>query len=418
MQLKLNLLAGLLAMSLGGTPAMAQDGSAEAETVEEAKSELELMREELEQLKVEYQLLQQRQRNELIQRELERAELESQASLEKARQERALADLRQSVAQMEAEAKLRKTKRDREVEQIKAEASMITAENSLRAAEVKRQKTETDYASQQYQAKLAELKGQLSVLETKNEVNDKVTADIEYLRDPLVDGTLYVSDRRISLNGAIVTGTADYVTERIHFFNNQSKEMPIFIVIDRCPGGSVMEGYRIVKAMESSPAPVHVVVKSYAASMAAVITTLADHSYAYPNAIILHHQMSSGMFGNLTQQQEQLDNGNEWARRLAVPVADRMGVSYERFVELMYENNSDGDWEEFADEAVKINWVNTTVDEIRETGIRERPTSGRWSMPFFFQNIEEDADGRPFIKLPPLEPFDHYFIHDPYNFYR
>ena len=77
--------------------------------------------------------------------------------------------------------------------------------------------------------------------------------------------------------------------------------------IDRCPGGSVMEGYRIVKAMQASKAPIHVVVKSFAASMAAVITTLAVHSYAYPNAVILHHQMSTGANGNMTQIKEQVE---------------------------------------------------------------------------------------------------------------
>ena len=50
----------------------------------------------------------------------------------------------------------------------------------------------------------------------------------------------------------------------------------IFIVIDTSPRGSVMAGYRILKAMESSDAPVHVVVKSFAASMAAAITTLGE----------------------------------------------------------------------------------------------------------------------------------------------
>ena len=106
---------------------------------------------------------------------------------------------------------------------------------------------------------------------------------------------MVISDRRIPLNGPITNETADYVTTRIHFFNNKDPKLPIFIVIDDSPGGSVMAGYRILKAMEGSDAPVHVVVKSFAASMAAAIATLAKHSYAYPNAVILHHQISAGL---------------------------------------------------------------------------------------------------------------------------
>jgi ATP-dependent Clp protease protease subunit len=251
--------------------------------------------------------------------------------------------------------------------------------------------------------------------ETKDEVSAVVLEDIDYTMMPKQGDTLYITDRRIALNGAIVSGTARYMTDRIHYFNNLDSEKPIFIVIDSCPGGSVMEGYRIVQAMQQSDAPVHVVVKSFAASMAAVITTLADHSYAYPNAIILHHQMSSGMRGNLTQQAEALENGFEWAKRLAQPVADKMGVSDE-FVELMYENNSDGDWEEFADEAVRLKWVNDIVTEIREVSMRETPSS-RAATPFgFFMQAEEmgykrDDRGEWYIELPPLGPYDHYFIH-------
>ena len=56
-----------------------------------------------------------------------------------------------------------------------------------------------------------------------------------------------------------------------------------------------MAGYKILKAMEGSAAPVYVVVKSFAASMAANIATQSKKSFAYPNAIILHHQISGSL---------------------------------------------------------------------------------------------------------------------------
>ena len=72
---------------------------------------------------------------------------------------------------------------------------------------------------------------------------------------------LYISDRRIAFNGAVTEQLADYVCTRIAFYNNQSSEFPIFIVVDNSPGGSVAAGYQIQKAMAASKAPVHVVVK-------------------------------------------------------------------------------------------------------------------------------------------------------------
>jgi ATP-dependent Clp protease protease subunit len=295
--------------------------------------------------------------------------------------------------------------------------------------------------AQKYQEEMAAINAKLQVKETRNKLTATVVDQIEYRTEPLKDGVLYVSDRRIPLNGPIYSGTADYVCDRIDYFNNQSKDLPIFIVIDSSPGGSVMEGYRIVKAIETSPAPVHVVVKSFAASMAAIITTLAPHSYAYPNAVILHHQMSSGMSGNLTQQKEQLENANEWARRLAQPLADKMDVTMDRLVEMMYENNSDGDWEEFADKAVELKWVNHVIHEIREEGIRDQPADAQAPVLFFFQaedkvdqagrpvvtrprtfsyGFEEkvDNEGRPYIMLPRLRPFDYYFMYNPDGYYK
>ena len=129
--------------------------------------------------------------------------------------------------------------------------------------------------------------------------------------------------------------------------------------------------------------------------------------------------MSSGMRGNLTQQQEQLEDAFEWAKRLAVPVADKMGVSYERFVEMMYENNSDGDWEEFADVAQELKWVENIVQEIRELSHRDTPTSERGVSFFFMAEMEQrDEKGNAYVPLPRLRPFDHYFLYNPDGYFR
>jgi ATP-dependent Clp protease protease subunit len=411
--------------------------------VEEEKSELDLMRDELQRLQTEAQLIQQRQKNELLELELAKQRIQAEDALRSAQQSDELAEMRAEVERIKAmmslqsthqemelaearaelnrlntERQLEDAQRSAELERINAKSATLQADNNLMQQRLKRMQLESQLLQTEYTQLTTELQSRMSVREMKDKAHDRVLDDIDYRAEPLDGDTLYVSDRRIPLNGPIYSGAADYVTERIDFYNNQDHELPIFIVIDNCPGGSVMEGYRIVKAMQTSPAPVHVVVKSFAASMAAVITTLADHSYCYPNAIILHHQMSSGMSGNLTQQKEQLENGMEWARRLADPVAEKMGVTYDEFVELMYENNSNGDWEEFGDNAVKLKWVNTLVHEIREDGIRERPTGEQFAISIFFQAQQTDAEGNAYIQLPPLQPFDHYFLYNPTNFYR
>lgn len=425
------------------------------------------MQKEMQRLTAEYQLLMQRQKNDQLKMELEKQEWAAEQAYKAAQQEKELTEMKLEVARLTAQAALTQAKLAAELEESKVEVARIQAKQALDTAkqseEVAELRSETAKLqaenmllmekgkhiqmqaagiAQKYQEEMAAIEAKLQVKATREKLTATVVDQIEYLENPYKDGVVYVSDRRIPLNGVITTGTADYVCDRIDYFNNQSQDLPIFIVIDSSPGGSVMEGYRIVKAIETSRAPVHVVVKSFAASMAAIITTLAPHSYALPNAVILHHQMSSSMRGNLTQQEEMLESSKEWARRLAQPLADKMGVTMDRLVELMYENNSDGDWEEFADKAVELKWVNHVVHEIREQGIRDQPTEKAAAPMFFFEagsDKDEDGrpvmqryirtsnavlmekvdnEGRPYIMLPRLRPFDYYFVYNPDRYYR
>jgi ATP-dependent Clp protease protease subunit len=303
-------------------------------------------------------------------------------------------------------------------EQVKADAEKLKMDTALRDLDFESRKLRMDTELADH--KTIALKTDLDLRSKKEEWKKQANRDPEYPLEPFKDGVLTVSDRRIVLDGPIVTGTADFVTDRIHYFNNKDETLPIFVVIDRSPGGSVMEGYRIVKAIQTSKAPVHVVVKSFAASMAAVITTLAPHSYAYPNAIILHHQILSVSWGNLTQQKEQLEVLKEWYRRLSDPVAKKMGLSLDAFTKKMYEHNSDGDWDEFADQAVKLKWVDHVVHEIRETGFVKEPEEKKDEKPKMAFGLaeESDANGARFVRLPRLQPYDAYWIHNGDNYYR
>lgn len=403
--------------------------------------------------------------------EKELAKLQQEAQLRSARLQAELAPLNEEKQRIEAELSLLSTKQQEAHAEAKRKQEQADFLMQLRLADVNREMQKMQSQMQQMQTKMqidqlklqnetAELMGnnaklaaqagvlqaELMLLQTKRDAASIDKDEMQYPAQPLKDGVLTISDRRIPMNDGVSWGTADYVTERIHYYNNLDEKAPIFIVIDQNPGGSVMEGFRIVTAMKNSKAPVHVVVKQYAASMAAVITTLAEESYAYPNAVILHHQMSSGMRGNLTQQEESLEEGKEWSDRLAIPVAKKMGVTYEKFVELMYENNSDGDWAEFADKAKKLKWVNHVVEEMREASLVSAPVDNRMPDWLFWEadspeqqtkqsraraftqeelfnsppqyKVKTDGNGNTYFELPPLSPYDFYFLHDPEGRFR
>ncbi|MDE2293566.1 MAG: ATP-dependent Clp protease proteolytic subunit [Elusimicrobia bacterium] len=266
----------------------------------------------------------------------------------------------------------------------------------------------------------AKLQLRLDERSKKEKWKDQSNHEPVALAQPFADGVLTISDRRIPLNGPIVEGAAHAVSERINFYNNVSTA-PIFLVIDSSPGGSVMEGNRILKAIQASRAPVYVVVKGFAASMAAVIATLAPHSCAYPNAIILHHQPWTVSFGNPTQQKEQLDILKDWYSRLGGPVAKKMGLTLPELTKEMYAKNSDGNWQEFGDRAVKLKWVDHVATEVRETGYYKKPSDEELdeAPPLGFGLKERvDERGRRFVQLPRLTPFDAYWIYDPDQYYR
>ncbi len=303
------------------------------------------------------------------------------------------------------------------VSALKREQEQLAAENALIAE--KRKADQAKLADDQMRAAaLAQTTGaQLQERELEERWRDAINTPVTYTNEPFKDGVITISDRKIDLNGPIMSGSASYVCDRLDYFNNQDRTKPIFVVIDNSPGGSVMQGYRILKAIETSDAPVHVIVKSFAASMAATIATLAPHSYAYPNAIILHHQMSSSASGNMTDIEQEVKMMKEWERRLADPIAKKMGISLEEFRAKMYSARKSGDWDEFADKAVALKWIDHLVNEIREEGVRKKPSSSG-NGGFWMSALKTDEQGKPYFALPPLEPYDCYFMINPRGFYR
>jgi len=351
--------------------------------------------------------------------------------------------LNKELANVRAETARMKAQRDALAERLALEAVKRQATDQEEAAKAENEKLRlardadtakmrADMLGFQLKAKQTEaasevsrLQGEIENLEALRKRSQFSDNRPLYLDKPFRDnGTLVISDRRIPLNGPITNDTADFVSSRIHFFNNKDPKHPIFIVIDDSPGGSVMAGYRILKAMEGSEAPVHVVVKSFAASMAAAIATLAKESYAYPNAVILHHQISSILVArlNLTQQKELLEESQRWWQRLGTPIATKMGISTDEFIKRMYARSSSGDWSEFADVAKDLKWVNHVVSAIEETALVRHPdnspTAAQITAEITGLKEELDPEGHPVVYLPRLNPKDVYFLYNPDRYYQ
>lgn len=350
--------------------------------------------------------------------------LENALASEKVKKEQA--DLRAQVARLKLEKELltetlaiaalqQKQAMAKDEARHKKETASLAREASVAKMEAEKLGSELKAKQAKFGLELSELEYEIKAFKAAKARKDYVTSEPTYLADPLLkNGTLVISDRRIDLNGPIFSNTADHVNERINYFNNQNTNYPIFIVIDDSPGGSVMSGMSILKSMQGSEAPVYVVVKTFAASMAASLTTLAERSFAFPNAIILHHQVMSGTFGNLTETREHTKQLEEWWRRLANPIAKKMGISREEFIEQMYQETVTGDWTEFADQAKKLKWVDHVVSNIKETSLLKNPDA-KSEAP---RTTIKSKSPTPQNLIPRLNPKDMLYMYNPDGHYQ
>ena len=367
--------------------------------------------------------------------EIEQKKLAGENALQAEKLKKELSELRARVAKLKLEKELiteelaiTELKRDQanlfEDAKHTSQLKELSHAAELAKAKATRSTSELKIKQAEWGEQSARLAAEITTLETQKKRDAYANAKPVYLENPLNDdGALVISDRRIGLNGPITLRTADHITTRINYFNNKDNKQPIFIVIDASPGGSVMAGYRILKAMEGSSAPVYVVVKSFAASMAASICTLAEKSFAYPNAVFLHHQISTTYFFtslNLTEQKEAYEEATQWWDRLASPIAEKMGISTEELIKKMYAKSSSGDWTEFGTEAKKLKWVDHIVERIHETSLLQNPDIVKPESSKAYHGLTEsiDENGKPCMYLPRLTPKDCYFLYSKDGYYR
>ena len=331
------------------------------------------------------------------------------------RQAKQASDL--EIKKLEVENRIRQLKNeaagamdDAEKSQLNLKTSIANVKATLASGEkdARRAEFEADVklASAQAAVEYARLEKVGEIARLQKKVIETTSGKIEYPVDPLAEGVLRISDRRIPFNGIVDETLAKFVCDRIAFYNALDKKAPIFIVIERSPGGSVMSGYQILQAMESSQAPVYVVVKGYAASMAAIITTMAKQSYVYPQTVVLHHQASTSLSGNQTQLEQQLKWSKIWCERIFVKVANKMGITVDEFVSKMYAAVSTGDWKVLGTEAVKLKWVTHVVDRMTEEGVNNTA-----AVPALGEIKPDGLNGT--TALNPLTPFDIWWIYDP-----
>lgn len=72
-------------------------------------------------------------------------------------------------------------------------------------------------------------------------------------------------------------------------------------------GGSVLEGYGIYSQLKRHPAQITAYIDGFACSIASIIACAGDHVIAYPNSMMMIHEMVDAVCGNAGQMREAAD---------------------------------------------------------------------------------------------------------------
>ncbi len=387
-------------------PAQPAPAAAPAESEEKRAARLKIDRIAMEKARLDIglEIAALKARKERSADDAERAKLDAEAALRSAKLALEFADADEAKADAEREAAI-----------VSLKSALAAFEPSVRAREL-----ETDL-------KIAKLEldnalGRLTA-ETARHKREKEAAAIiartpmDYPTRPLANGVLSISDRRIPLNGPITDAVARRLIDRISFFNLRDPKAPIFVVIDNCPGGSLMSGYQVIQAINGSKAPVHVVVKGSAGGVASAIVAQAPHSHVFASSLLSHEQPALRARGNTTTVLERQVQTMDFFRRIYAPVAKKMGLAdTDAFLKKLYEKNSDAEWNEFGENSVKLGWAGNLIERLNESSVDDLLVTGDMSDPVEFSTYR-DASGKTRVELPPLSAGDAWLIRDPQGLY-
>lgn len=94
---------------------------------------------------------------------------------------------------------------------------------------------------------------------------------------------------------------------KLRSVNLEIEQQPLYLHIST-NGGEISAAFTVVDCMKGLGIPVYSVVDGFVASAGTLITLAAHKRYISPNAYMLIHQLSSGVWGKMSMIEEQVSN--------------------------------------------------------------------------------------------------------------
>lgn len=135
----------------------------------------------------------------------------------------------------------------------------------------------------------------------------------------------------VTLYSEVNKDSVNTLIKDIHKFNNTT-DKPIYLLIDS-PGGSVIDGARLIAIMQASKNPVFAINVGVSASMAFMILQHAHKRYALSKSILMAHPASLGIMyqGELDKAVSRFSFLKRYVDNMDKFVAKRAGMTYEAF---------------------------------------------------------------------------------------
>jgi ATP-dependent Clp protease protease subunit len=144
-----------------------------------------------------------------------------------------------------------------------------------------------------------------------------------------VEQLVIPTSRAVFIFGPIFE-TAAYVSQ-IYAMDKKDSKAPIYVILDS-PGGSILDGAKVINAIEGVTAPVNTVCVEMCASMAAMIHAYGATRYMTDRTLLMYHDYSGQFQGEGSHMHSLMSVVERYNLRMTAYIAQRAGVNLQDFI--------------------------------------------------------------------------------------
>ena len=147
-------------------------------------------------------------------------------------------------------------------------------------------------------------------------------------------------DRIVMVGGEIEPNMANSIVAQLLFLESENPNADISMYINS-PGGDVSAGWAIMDTMQYIKSPVSTIGMGMVASMASVLLAAGEKGkrFALPNTEIMIHQPLSGVKGQVTDMEIELQESVRVKKALIKQMSDFTGRKEKELFDAMERNN-------------------------------------------------------------------------------